>query len=119
MKGFLGIIMICLFIWQMWELFDQYLSGMKTVAVSFREELEMEFPSFAFCDSSAFKKRIGVIANATLYNSTAIHVEVESTMWSGFTTENITSYSFPTIYNGYCTLFEFYGIYPVTAVICE
>ena len=121
LKGLLGIIMICLFIWQMWELFDQYISEMKTVAVSFREEREMEFPSFAFCDSTAFKKRIGVVANVTLYNLTAINVEVEASMWltSRFVTENIKNLSFPTIDNGYCTLFELHGKFQVNAVICE
>ena len=121
LKGIVAIAMVGLCFLQMSGLFGQYLSEMKTVAVSFREEVEMEFPSFAFCDSTAFKKRIGVLANETLYNSTAIHVEVEASMWSysGFTTENMTSHSFPTINNGYCTLFELHGKFEVNALICE
>ena len=121
LKGFVATALVGLCLLQMSGLFGQYLSEMKTVAVSFREEVEMEFPSFAFCDSTAFKKRIGVLANETLYNSTAIHVEVEASMWSysGFTTENMTSHSFPTINNGYCTLFELHGKFEVNALICE
>ena len=106
---------------QMWELFDQYISKIKTVTVSFKEESKEEFPNFAFCDSTGFKKRIGIIANETVYRATAFNVEVEASMYSnsGFTTDNITSRSFPTTDNGYCTLFELHGKFQVNAVICE
>ena len=85
LKGFLWVIMICLFNLQMWELFDQYLSKAKTVAVSFKEESKVEFPNFAFCDSIAFKKRIGVIANETVYNTTSFNVNVEAKIWENST----------------------------------
>ena len=121
LKGFLWIIMICLFFWQMWELFGQYISNMKTVAVSFKEEGKVEFPNFAFCDSTAFTERIGIIANETVYNATAFNVEVEASIFMNtrFSTENITSHSFPTTDNGYCTLIELHGKFQANAAISK
>ena len=108
LKGLVVITMIGCLLFQMWELFDQYLSEMKTVAVSFEEENAIEFPSFAFCDSTAFTKRIGVTANATLYNATAFSVEVDLSIVrnsvSSYLTDNYTVQSVPTTDNGYCTI---------------
>ena len=81
----------------------------------------MEFPNFAFCDSTAFVERIGIIANETLYNATTFNVEVGAAIWesSGYKTENIKSHSLPTTDNGYCSLFELHGKFEVNTVICE
>ena len=120
LKGLVVITMIGCLLFQMWELFDQYLSEMKTVAVSFEEKNPIEFPSFAFCDSTAFTKRIGVTANATLYNATAFNVEVDVSIVrssvSSYLTDNYTVQSVPTTDNGYCTLYELYGEYPVNTL---
>ena len=53
-KGLLGIIMIACFLYQMRDLFNQFLDEKKTVAVAFEEHDGVEFPNFAFCDSKAF-----------------------------------------------------------------
>ena len=122
LKGLVGIIMIGCFLSQMWDLFDQYLSELKTVAVSFEDKKEIEFPSFAFCDSTAFKRRIGVTANTTLYNATAFKVEEVSIVndllpWAPDLTDTFTVNSFPTTDNGYCTLYEFHGEHQVSTVV--
>ena len=100
----------------MWELFDQFISELKTVAVSFKEENPIEFPSFAFCDSTAFTEKLGIISNATLYNATAFNVEegisLAIILENGTVvnlTDTYTVESFPTTFNGYCTLYEFHG----------
>ena len=122
LKGLVGIIMIGCFLSQMWDLFDQYLSELKTVAVSFREKKAIEFPSIAFCDSTAFRKRIGVTANTTLYNATAFKVEDVSIIngllpWGYDMTDTFKVHSFPTTDNGYCTLYEFHGEHPINEVV--
>ena len=112
LKGLLGIAMICCFLSQMWDLFDQFLNELKTVAVSFEEKKVVEFPSFAFCDNTAFKNRIGVIASATLYNATAYNVEVTMKNAINFTIQSVS-----TTDNGYCTLYESNGELPVNKMI--
>ena len=113
LKGLVMVIMIFCFLLQTWELFDQFISELKTVAVSFKEENPIEFPSFAFCDSTAFTEKLGIISNATLYNATAFNVEEEISLGVGLTQHDLTDTysveSFPTAYNGYCTLYEFHG----------
>ena len=69
------LIMVFGFLAQMWELFGQFLSGLKTVAVSFEERPSMEFPSLAFCDSRAVKRRISTTVNAAQYNATTFNLE--------------------------------------------
>ena len=101
---------------QMWDLFHQYLSELKTVAVSYKVENAVEFPSFAFCDSTAFTKRIGVIANATQYNDSALNVEVEVSVYPP-TGDNLTVQTFPTTDNGYCTNYDLYGEYPLNTFL--
>ena len=103
----------------MWELFDQFLSELKTVAVSFKEENELEFPSFAFCDSTAFTEKLGITSNATLYNATTFILEEEISARALYP-EMTYSYeveSFPTGFNGYCTLYEFHGKHQVSGVL--
>ena len=113
LKGLVMVIMIFFFLLQMWELFDQFISELKTVAVSFKEENPIEFPSFAFCDSTAFTEKLGIISNATLYNATAFNVEEDISLGPGLIqydlTDTYTVESFPTTFNGYCTLYEFHG----------
>ena len=112
LKGLVMVIMIVCFLLQMWELFDQFISELKTVAVSFEEENEIEFPSFAFCDSTAFTEKIGITSNTTLYNATAFNVKKEISLGRGLIgdlTDTYTVESFPTTFNGYCTLYEFHG----------
>ena len=121
LKGLVGIIMIGCFLSQMWDLFDQYLSELKTVAVSFREKKAIEFPSIAFRDSTAFRKRIGVTANKSLYNDTAFNAEdvsiVNDPNSPGDLRDTFTVQSFPTTDNGNCTLYEFHGEYHVNIVV--
>ena len=122
LKVLVGVIMVVCFLYQMWDLFNQYLSELKTVAVSFEENKAIELPSFAFCDSTAFRKRIGVTANTTLYNATAFKVEDVSIMnellpWAYNMTDTFTVHSFPTTDNGYCTLYEFHGEHPINEVV--
>ena len=120
--GFLvGIIMVAGFLGQMWEIFDQFHSGLKTIAVSFEERDAIEFPSFAICDSRAFRKLTPLTANAARYNATTFNLEEQVSLhmlfnddltddWNTYTTELL-----PTIYNGYCMLYEFQRHYPVNA----
>ena len=55
------------FLVQMWPLFDQYLGGLKTVAVSFEEKSAIEFPDLAFCDSRTFKRKFATTSSVTEY----------------------------------------------------
>ena len=115
----LGAIMFAGFLAQMWDLFNHFLSGMKTLAITYKEEDTIEFPSFAICDSRAFKAKTLYAANATQYNATTYNLEAlvsfsnlyESEDWKiSYTVELV-----PTIYNGYCMLYEFNGNYPPKA----
>ena len=72
--GFLlGAIMVGLFLVQMWELFVQFHSGMKAIAISFEQRNEIEFPSFAICDSNGFRKPTYTIIDAAQYNASTFH----------------------------------------------
>ena len=111
-----GVIMVGGFLVQMWELFGQFLSGLKTVAVSFEKRKTMEFPSFAFCDSRAFRSRMSNTANAAQYNATTFNLEKEVKLeyiaeddWEN----TYTSQLVPTMLNGYCMLYEFYRGHPI------
>ena len=114
------LVMVVGFLTQMWELFGQFLSGLKTVAVSFEERKKMEFPSFAFCDSRAFRSRMSITANAAQYNATTFNLEEEVKLeyiavddWEN----TFTSQLVPTIMNGYCLLYEFNKDYPINTFI--
>ena len=127
LKGLVGIIMIGCFFYQMWPLFEEFLSELKTVTVSYKEKYAVEFPNFAFCDSTAFTENIGIIANFTLYNSSTFNVDDEVSMVnSQFSLENglikdltgtYTVQYFPTTCNGYCKLYEFHGEHRVGTII--
>ena len=71
----LGAIMFGGFLAQMWEVFDQFNSGLKTIAVSFEEQDTIEFPSIAICDSRAFRKLTQLTGNAARYNATTFSLE--------------------------------------------
>ena len=114
------------FLGQMWNLFDQFLSGLKTVAISYEEKMEIEFPSFAICNSKAFTKPSGGIGSADRYNANTYDMENEIQFEMGnyhsglddwqnsYATEHI-----PTIFNGYCMLFEFHRGYPNNTWLCK
>ena len=111
-KGLVGVVMIGGFLAQMWDLFEEFLSELKTVAVSYEVVHVVEFPSFAFCDSRAFRRKTNVTGNATLYNATAFNLEEDVSVNndSGLLedpTKMYTTKILPTAYNGYCKLFEF------------
>ena len=115
------LIMVFGFLVQMWDLFGQFLSELKTVAVSFEERETMEFPSFAFCDSRALRKRVMITSNAAQFNSTTIHVDedIKLDTIASFNKQidvwenTYTSELVPTMLNGYCMLYEFNRDYPV------
>ena len=121
------LVMVVGFLAQMWELFGQFLSGLKTVAVSFEEKKTLEFPSFAFCDSRAVKSRMSTTANSAQYNATAFNLEEEIMLikvgsidtaiddWEN----TYVSHLVPTMLNGYCMLYEFYRDYPVNTIAGE
>ena len=120
-----GVVMIGGFLAQMWELFDQFLSSLKTVAVSYEERKTIEFPSFAFCDSRAVRRRMSATANAAHYNATTFNLEGEIALqyiwrknhaiddWDSTYKSKLV----PTITNGYCKLYEFYTDYPVDTLV--
>ena len=117
-----GVIMVGGFLAQMWDLFGQFLSGLQTVAVSFEERKTMEFPSFAFCDSRAFRSRMSNTANAAQYNATTFNLEKEVKLeyiaeddWEN----TYTSQLVPTAFNGYCMLYEFYREYPISTFVSK
>ena len=110
--------MIGCFLYQMWDLFGQFMSELKTVAVYFEEKTTIEFPSFAFCDSRGFTKKIGITSNATLYNSSTFNVEVEaSTPYTNDLEGTYTIQYVPTTFNGICKLYEFIGGYGVNSLL--
>ena len=115
----LGIIMVGGFLAQMWDLFDKFVGGLKTVAVSFEERATLEFPSFAFCDSRAFRNSTSAelhFGNAEYFNATTFDIDkdVEFGMfWSKEATMNHTVQIIPTILNGYCKFFDIHGSYQV------
>ena len=112
LKGLFWVLMIGLFLYQMLDLFKQYLNELKTVAVSFEEKDWVEFPSFVFCDSRAFVRRVGMTSNGTLYNETALNVKYDVSLMFHPMNKETDTYSFqtfPTTFNGYCTLYEFDG----------
>ena len=119
------LIMVLGFLAQMWQLFGQFLGGLKTVAVSFEERETMEFPSFAFCDSRALRKRVMITANAAQFNATAFNLKEAILLKTiaSFNTQievwekTYTSELVPTMLNGYCMLYEFNREYPVNTFV--
>ena len=131
LRCLVGLMMVGGFLAQMWNLFDQFVSGLMTVAISYEDKSTMEFPSFAFCDSRAFMETSVKIANAARYNATAINLENEvkltgigMTSKDGFSAlddwqKTYTAEHVPTIFNGNCMLFEFYRDYPINTWACK
>ena len=131
MSFILGLIMVCGFLAQMWNLFDQFVNEQKTVAISYEEKSELEFPSFAFCDKRAYTKTTPKIANELRYNATTHNLENKITIFGiGMISDEQynkiddwqNSYEaqyLPTIYNGYCMLFEFHRDYPINTWACK
>ena len=113
--------MVAGFLVQMWDVFHVFHSGMNTVAISFEERDKIEFPSFAVCDSRAYNKTTPWTANGAKYNATTFNVEGQVALYmfgndlnssrNTYTTELI-----PTIFNGYCMLYEFEENYPIDTV---
>ena len=122
-------VMFCGFLLQMWDLFEKYLSGLTTVAVSFKEREVLEFPSFAFCDSRAFKTDVNLDDTLLQYNATTFQLdqEVQFSGVSGvtgagnisFSEINHTIHVVPSTFNGYCKLFEFHQSYPAKSYLGE
>ena len=117
-------LMVCSFIFQMWEQFDKFLKRQKTVAVSFEERNEHKFPTFAFCDSRGFNKEIQFAAISDVYNETTFDVEREVVLkgvWADLSTKtpNVSVHMVPTFYNGYCKLYEFHEHYTTGAYAGE
>ena len=112
----LWIIMVGGFLAQMWDLFDKFVGGLKTVAVSFEDRVTLEFPSFAFCDSRAFKNTTLAgphLGNAALFNATTFDLDKDVEV-DEYWNINYTIHIVPTNLNGYCKLFEIHGSYPPT-----
>ena len=114
----LVVVMVCCFVFQMWEQLDKFLKGQQTVAVSFEERETQKFPSFAFCDHRAYRTDMPFAATAARYNATTFDVEsevvlngiCESDYYCG-TKPNYSVHMVPTIYNGYCKVYEFHEQY--------
>ena len=119
LKAVVWIIMLGCFFAQMRELFHQFISELKTVAVSFKDEKEVEFPTLAFCDSTAFTQKIGITSNVTLYNASTYSLEEDISLHSMSATYSpiYSAKSFPTTHNGYCKLYEFYGKYDFNTIM--
>ena len=128
LRGLVGTMMIVGFLAQMWDLFDQFLSDLKTVAVSFEEKYAVEFPSLAFCDSRGFRTKTNLTSNATQYNATTFNLEEEVSLnllrnnvseVEEVPTNTYTTELLPTAYNGYCKLYEFKRQFPVETQLCK
>ena len=110
----------------MWEVFGQFLSGLTTVAISFEERHALEFPSFAFCDSRAYKTRVNLEDTIVQYSEKTFNLDQE-VVFNGImkSTEdktiylsiNHTTHVVPTVFNGNCKLYEFQQSYPVNNYI--
>ena len=79
-----------------------------------KHEKIIEFPSFAFCDSKAFSEKIGFTPNATLYNASTFNLEPEISLVYYV---NHSVESFPTIANGYCTLYQIHGNHDISIIL--
>ena len=71
----LGAVMFGGFLVQMWELFVQFRSGMKAIAITNEERDKLEFPSFALCHSRAFTRFTYTMVDVANYNSTTFNME--------------------------------------------
>ena len=110
----LGLLILC-FLLQMWEQFDKFLKGQKTVAVSFEKRETHKLPTLAFCDSRAYKTNIPFATTAAKYNESTYDVESEVFLngicesdYDCSETTNVTMHIVPATYNGYCKLYKFH-----------
>ena len=126
LRCFIVSVMVAAFLYQMWELFGQFLSGLTTVAISFEEKEEFELPSFAFCDSRAFQKSVSIEETLAHYNDTTFDLDGDVVLNGMMKTVggktnyfdiNHTTSVVPTMFNGYCKLYEFQQSYPVKTYI--
>ena len=131
LRFMLGAVMVGGFLVQMWDLFVQFRSGMKAIAISNEDRDRVEFPSFAFCHSKAFNKFTYTMVEVAKYNSSTFHMEGQiklimfgkddsSEDWKDDSSEDWEKYTselLPTLYNGYCMLYEFQRTYPPNAEI--
>ena len=99
----------------MWEQFDKFLKGQKTVAVSFEHRETQKLPTFAFCDSRAYKTKIPFAATAVRFNESTYDVESEVLLrgicisdYNCAKPTNVTMHIVPATYNGYCKLYKFH-----------
>ena len=120
------LVMVAAFLYQMWELFGQFLSGLTTVAISMKEKEEYELPSFAFCDTRAFTRSVGMDEIFTNYNDTTFDMDEKVEFLGIHKTDgmkfnnfkiNHTTEVVPTFFNGYCKLYEFQQSHQVNTYI--
>ena len=120
------LVMVVAFLYQMWELFGQFLSGLTTVAISIEEKEEYELPSFAFCDTRAFTKSVSMEETFTNYNGTTFDMDKNIEFHGVMKTDgkkinylgiNHTTQLVPTFFNGYCKLYEFQQRHAVNTYI--
>ena len=120
------LVMVAAFLYQMWELFGQFLSGLTTVAISIEEREEFELPSFAFCDTRAFTKSVSFEETLTNYNASTFDmdqgIELHGIMKTdgkkiNYLAVNHTTQVVPTFFNGYCKLYEFQQSHAVNTYI--
>jgi hypothetical protein len=93
----------------MWQQFVKFTENKTTVAVSFEDTQMLTFPTFAFCDARAYKRRMPFPGTAKYYNESAFDIASEVTLEGvGSTDYNISNYVNhsvivePTSFNGYC-----------------
>lgn len=105
---------LCGFLWQVWDQTDKFFSGATTVAVSWRKEDEVRFPTFAFCNKLGFTGK-GPVAkdsavNYEIYMKSASSVDANLTgmAWgySEFIQPGFESVHIPTLFNGLCKVFK-------------
>ena len=71
-----GLLIFC-FLLQMWKQFNKFLKRQTTVAVSFEQRKTQKLPTFAFCDSRAYKTEIPIATTAAGYNESTYDIESE------------------------------------------
>ena len=117
----LVLVLVIGFLAHMWGQVNKFFSGLTTVGVSYEERATIKFPTFAFCDSRAYKIRIPFAATKEKYNATAYDIDSEVVI-GGVTLlddqetmmpANHTARIFPTTYNGLCKSFEFHETHKV------
>ena len=122
------LVMVAAFLYQMWEVFGQFLSGLTTVATSFEEKEEFDLPSFAFCDSRAFTRSVTLEETFANYNETTfdldqkieflgIHIIDGLSQKVNYFEINHTTQVVPTFFNGYCKIYEFQQSLPYNTYI--